>query len=158
MIFITIAMIVILGIIVMLVILWFILVMIVASVRKGGWYGWKPSSSSNISLRAFLRAQIYQFEPFELVLLLKLGRPFPVEQFEATVSQSTIPSLLPLLSVRPICVDNDNNDSSSNSNTTSSSISISISIIIIISSSSTTTTSTSNHLSKACEGDGQSTY
>ena len=40
------------------------------------------------------RAQISQFELFELILLLKLYRQFPVEQFEATVSQSTIPSPL----------------------------------------------------------------
>ena len=38
------------------------------------------------------RAQISQFELFELILLLKLGKQFPVEQFEATVSQSTVPS------------------------------------------------------------------
>ena len=36
------------------------------------------------------RAQVFQFELFELSLLLKLGRQFPVEQFEATVSQSTV--------------------------------------------------------------------
>ena len=35
------------------------------------------------------RAQIYKFE---LVLLLKLDKQFPVEQFDATVSQSTVPS------------------------------------------------------------------
>ena len=38
------------------------------------------------------RAQIYQFELFELVLLLKLDKGFPVEEFEATVSRSTAPS------------------------------------------------------------------
>ena len=38
------------------------------------------------------RAQISQFEFFELILLLKLDKQFPVEQFEATVSQSTVPS------------------------------------------------------------------
>ena len=37
------------------------------------------------------RAQMYQFELFELILLLKLDKHFPVEQFEATVSQSTVP-------------------------------------------------------------------
>ena len=37
------------------------------------------------------RAQISQFEMFELILLLKLDRQFPVEQFEATASQSTVP-------------------------------------------------------------------
>ena len=40
------------------------------------------------------RAQFCQFEFFELILLLKLDERFPVEQFEATVSQSTVPSLL----------------------------------------------------------------
>ena len=33
-----------------------------------------------------------QFELFELILLLKEDKRFPVEQFEATVSQSTVPS------------------------------------------------------------------
>ena len=37
------------------------------------------------------RAQMSQFEFFELILLLKLDQPFPIEQFEATVSQSTVP-------------------------------------------------------------------
>ena len=45
------------------------------------------------------RAQIYQFELFELILALKLGKQFSVEQFEATVSQSTVPS--PPLKIRP---------------------------------------------------------
>ena len=31
-------------------------------------------------------------ELFEFILLLKLDKQFPVEQFEATVSQSTVPS------------------------------------------------------------------
>ena len=39
------------------------------------------------------RAQIYRFELFELVLLLELDKQLPVEQFEATVSQSAVPSL-----------------------------------------------------------------
>ena len=39
------------------------------------------------------RAQIVQFELFELILSLKLDKQFPVEQFEAAaVSQSTVPS------------------------------------------------------------------
>ena len=41
-----------------------------------------------------LRTRFSQFEPFELILLLKLDKRFPVEQFEATVSQSTVPSPL----------------------------------------------------------------
>ena len=36
------------------------------------------------------RAQISQFEFFELTLLLKLDKQLPVERFEATVSQSTV--------------------------------------------------------------------
>ena len=39
-------------------------------------------------------AQISQFEFFELILLLKLDKQLPVEQIEATVSQSTVPSPL----------------------------------------------------------------
>ena len=35
---------------------------------------------------------MYQFELFELILLLKLDGEFPVEQLEARVSQSTVPS------------------------------------------------------------------
>ena len=46
------------------------------------------------------RARIVRFELFELVLLLKLDKQFPVEQFEATVSQSTVPSPLLSISVR----------------------------------------------------------
>ena len=38
------------------------------------------------------RAQISQFELFALVLSLKLDKRFPVERFEAAVSQSTVPS------------------------------------------------------------------
>ena len=37
------------------------------------------------------RAQIVQFELFELILLFKLDKQFPVDQFEATISQSTVP-------------------------------------------------------------------
>ena len=42
------------------------------------------------------RAQISRFELFELVLLVKSDNRFPVEQFEAAVSQSTVPSPPPL--------------------------------------------------------------
>ena len=35
-----------------------------------------------------------QFELFELVLLLKLDKQLPAEQFKATASQSTVPSPL----------------------------------------------------------------
>ena len=38
------------------------------------------------------RAQNYKFEFFELILLLKLDEQLPVKQFEAAVSQSTVPS------------------------------------------------------------------
>ena len=38
------------------------------------------------------RAQMSQFELFELVLLLKLDRQSPVEQFQPAVSHSAVPS------------------------------------------------------------------
>ena len=38
------------------------------------------------------RAQIYRLELFEFILLLKLDKQLPVEQLEATLSQSTVPS------------------------------------------------------------------
>ena len=38
------------------------------------------------------RTQSSQFEFFELILLLKLDKRFAVEQFEATISQSTVPN------------------------------------------------------------------
>ena len=38
------------------------------SPRKGGCYGWKPSSSSNFSIRAF-RTRVVEFELFEPILL-----------------------------------------------------------------------------------------
>ena len=40
------------------------------------------------------RAPITRFELFELILLLTLDKQLPVEQFEATESQSTVPSPL----------------------------------------------------------------
>ena len=56
------------------------------------------------------RAQISQFELFDfnfsirvfvgLILLLKLNKQFPVEQFEATLSQSAVPSPLSEVDVR----------------------------------------------------------
>ena len=46
------------------------------------------------------RAQIYQFELFKLILLVKLDKQFPVEQFDATVSQSTVPSPLFITSAK----------------------------------------------------------
>ena len=59
------------------------------SYRKGRRCDWNPSSSSYFSIRAF-RAQMSKFELFELILSLKLDKRLPVEQFEATVSQSTV--------------------------------------------------------------------
>ena len=41
-----------------------------------------------------------QFELFELILLFKFDKQFPVEQFEATVSQSAVPS--PLLGIQGV--------------------------------------------------------
>ena len=38
------------------------------------------------------RAQICQLELFEFILVLKLDKQFSIEQFEATVSQSTVSS------------------------------------------------------------------
>ena len=46
------------------------------------------SEGRMIRLETLFRAQISQFELFELVLLLKLDEQLPVERFEATVSQS----------------------------------------------------------------------
>ena len=46
-------------------------------------------------------AQISQFELFVLILLVKLDRQFPVERFEAAVSQSTAPSPHPYSSAPP---------------------------------------------------------
>ena len=37
------------------------------------------------------RAQIFQFELFELILLFNFDKQLPAEQFEAAVSQSTVP-------------------------------------------------------------------
>ena len=65
-------------------------------------------------------ARIYVFLIFELILLFYLDKLFPVEQFEAAVSQSTVPlPLLPLSGgrsqdrVRP---NNDNNNNNNNTN------------------------------------------
>ena len=52
----------------------------------------KPPEGGDDAVGNPHRAQIYQFEFFELILLLRLDKRFPVEQFEATVSQSTAPS------------------------------------------------------------------
>ena len=49
------------------------------------------------------RAQISQFELFELILVSKLDERFPVEQFEATASQSTVP-YPPLLKARKVVI------------------------------------------------------
>ena len=49
--------------------------------RKGGWYGWKPSSSSICSIRVD-----------RAVLWLSLDNNLYVERFEPTVSQSTVSS------------------------------------------------------------------
>ena len=40
---------------------------------------------------SFSNSNLYQFDLFELILLLKLDKQFPVGQFEATVSQSAVP-------------------------------------------------------------------
>ena len=38
------------------------------------------------------RARIYKLEVFELILLLKFDKQFPVEEFAAAVSQSAVPT------------------------------------------------------------------
>ena len=69
--------------------------------RLSGYFG--PAGTQSFSEGVMIRlenprrARISQFELFELILSLKLDRQFRVEQFEATVSQSTVPS--PLLLV-----------------------------------------------------------
>ena len=45
-----------------------------------------------IRWETLIELNVYQFELFELILLLKLDRRFPVQQFEPTVSQSAVPS------------------------------------------------------------------
>ena len=69
--------------------------------RKGGRYGWKPSSSSNLSVQV-VRAQIVQFELLELILLVKLDKRIPVVQFEASrairADSTAVSSTLPPLS------------------------------------------------------------
>ena len=52
--------------------------------RKGGWYGWKPHGT-----------QIVRFELFNIILLLKFDKRFPVEQFEASASISVSSALHP---------------------------------------------------------------
>ena len=89
------------------------------------------------------RAQISQFELFELILLLKFDKRFPVEQFEAAASQSAaVPS--PLLYFHS-CVhwiiynnttndtkDNDNNNNSNNKHNIQLMIRLLVTNIIII--------------------------
>ena len=55
---------------------------------------------SNFSVRA-VRAQMYRFELFDIILLLKLDKQLPVERFEVAVSQSTVPSPLLFLGFSP---------------------------------------------------------
>ena len=62
------------------------------------------------------RDEISQFELFELVLLLKLDNQFSVEQFEATGSQSTVPS--PPLTQRNNSSNNNNDYKNGNSSNT----------------------------------------
>ena len=48
--------------------------------------------TTNDRVNAQQTNQMSQFEFFELILLLRLDKAFPFKQFEATVSQSTVPS------------------------------------------------------------------
>ena len=70
----------------------------------GGPAGLHLPEGGMIGSRNPRRAQICRFELFELLLLLKLDKQLPVAHFEATVSQSTVPSpplnLAPLSSAR----------------------------------------------------------
>ena len=50
------------------------------------WY----SDGGTTRLESFVELKVFIFQLFELVLLLKLDKQFHVEQFEATVSQSTV--------------------------------------------------------------------
>ena len=68
------------------------LVFIRATFGEGRWFGWRPSSSSNFSIRAFA-----------LILFVKLDKQFSIERFEPTVSQSTVPSPLSNM-LCPVCI------------------------------------------------------
>ena len=59
--------------------------------RKGGRYGWKPSSSSKFSTQLF-----------ELIPLSKLDKQSSIERFEPTASQSTVSS--PTFTLSPIYI------------------------------------------------------
>ena len=61
----------------------------------------RRSEGGMIRLKNPHRAQICQFELFELILLTKSDKQLPVEQFEAAVSQSAVPS--PPLSGTAVC-------------------------------------------------------
>ena len=50
------------------------------------------SEGGIIGLETLIELAINQFELFELILLLKLDKRLPVEQFQAAVSPSTVPS------------------------------------------------------------------
>ena len=58
---------------------------------RGGDFGRRLSEGGTIRLETLIELKS-QFELFELILLSKLGRQFPVGQFEAMVSQSTVNS------------------------------------------------------------------
>ena len=57
------------------------------AVEPAAWFGRGDDTVGNPH-----RARISQFDFFELILLLKLDKQLPVERFEATGSQSTVPS------------------------------------------------------------------
>ena len=67
--------------------------LVAVAIRRGGCsIGWTLIGRGDDTVGNPRRAQIDQCELLELVLLLKLDKQFPVEQFEVTVSQSTVPS------------------------------------------------------------------
>ena len=61
--------------------------------RAGELIDSRPASEGGmILLENSRRAQTVQFELFEFILFLKFDKQLPVEQFEAAVSRSTVPS------------------------------------------------------------------
>ena len=65
-----------------------------ARLTAGSFWSTVPPSSErgDDTVRNPHRAHIYRFELSELIPLSKLDEQFPVERFEAAVSQSTVPS------------------------------------------------------------------
>ena len=60
--------------------------------RQGDIPTLQASEGGMIRLETLIGLEISQFEFFELIILSKLDKEFSIEQFEPTVSQSTVPS------------------------------------------------------------------